>query len=144
MILCCFFFECSTAFLHIRKLDVSFKVHLHSYLLDKTSFTIWAWRCTSLIPALKRQRQASLCEFEASVVYTSKFHVIQGCVVRLCQFFSYHRIHSHWFSLSPFYTFLLRISSQALLVLVYFSVSCISWNFLRESLMPSHLCIPSR
>jgi hypothetical protein len=26
-----------------------------------------AWRCTPLIPALQRQRQVDLCEFEASL-----------------------------------------------------------------------------
>jgi hypothetical protein len=29
----------------------------------------WAWAHTPLIPALRRQRQKSLCEFEASLVY---------------------------------------------------------------------------
>ena len=29
------------------------------------------WWCTPLIPALGRQRQADLCEFEASLVYKS-------------------------------------------------------------------------
>ena len=27
------------------------------------------WRCTPLIPALRRQRQEDLCEFKASLVY---------------------------------------------------------------------------
>ena len=31
------------------------------------------WWCTPLIPALRRQRQADLCEFEASLVYKSQF-----------------------------------------------------------------------
>jgi hypothetical protein len=31
------------------------------------------WWCTPLIPALKRQRQAGVCEFEVSLVYTAKF-----------------------------------------------------------------------
>jgi hypothetical protein len=26
----------------------------------------WAWWCTSLIPAFRRQREVDLCEFEAS------------------------------------------------------------------------------
>jgi hypothetical protein len=30
---------------------------------------VWVWVCTSLIPALQRQRQEDLCEFEASLVY---------------------------------------------------------------------------
>jgi hypothetical protein len=29
----------------------------------------WMLRCTPLIPALRRQRQVDLCEFEASLVY---------------------------------------------------------------------------
>ena len=27
------------------------------------------WRCTPLIPALRKQKQVDLCEFEASLVY---------------------------------------------------------------------------
>ena len=37
--------------------------------LDKISAENWAWWCIPLIPALKRLRQADLCEFEASLVY---------------------------------------------------------------------------
>ena len=40
----------------------SFKIRGHS--------AGWRW-CTPLIPALGRQRQAALCEFEASLVYKS-------------------------------------------------------------------------
>ena len=32
----------------------------------------WAWWCTPLIPALRRQRQAELYEFKASLAYTEK------------------------------------------------------------------------
>jgi hypothetical protein len=31
-----------------------------------------AWWCTALIPALGRQRQAELCEFEVSLVYRAR------------------------------------------------------------------------
>lgn len=30
----------------------------------------WAWRCILLIPAFGRQSQVTICEFEASLVYT--------------------------------------------------------------------------
>jgi hypothetical protein len=29
----------------------------------------WYWRCTPLIPALGRQRQADLCEFQDSLIF---------------------------------------------------------------------------
>ena len=38
------------------------------------------WWCTPLILALKKHRQADLCEFEASLVYTAS----QSYIVRLC------------------------------------------------------------
>ena len=39
---------------------------------------IWAWWLTPLIPALGRQRQADLYEFQASLVYTvnSRLHSV--------------------------------------------------------------------
>ena len=38
--------------------------------LIKTHHQAWQW-CTPLTPALGRQRQAELCQFEASLVYKS-------------------------------------------------------------------------
>ena len=39
----------------------------HPHLVNKRSSSQW-W-CAPLIPALRRQRQVNLCEFEASLVY---------------------------------------------------------------------------
>ncbi|XP_038184960.1 uncharacterized protein LOC119813640 isoform X3 [Arvicola amphibius] len=33
----------------------------------------WRWWCTPLMPTLRRQRQADLCEFKASLIYKSCF-----------------------------------------------------------------------
>ena len=41
-------------------------------LSQKTKDTVWWW-CTPLIPALGRQRQVDLCEFEVSLVYRVSF-----------------------------------------------------------------------
>lgn len=54
-----------------RKSRVTHQHHLapslhHSYWSYKTKLGR-AWRCMCLIPALKRQRQVDLCEFEASL-----------------------------------------------------------------------------
>ena len=38
-------------------------------VLSTTLRSISQWRCTPLIPALRRQRQANLCEFKDSLVY---------------------------------------------------------------------------
>lgn len=35
----------------------------------------WAWRCTPFIPGLRGQRQADLCELEASEVYVTELWV---------------------------------------------------------------------
>jgi len=39
----------------------------------------WAWCHTPLIPALRKQRQADLCEFEVSLICKVEFNNIQGC-----------------------------------------------------------------
>ena len=36
----------------------------------------WPWWCTPLIPALRRQRQVDLCEFEASLVYRARSRAV--------------------------------------------------------------------
>jgi len=38
----------------------------------------------SIIPAVRMQRQEDLCEFKASLVYTSEFQGSQSCTVRPC------------------------------------------------------------
>jgi hypothetical protein len=38
----------------------------------------------SIILAFRRQRQEDLCEFKASLVYTSKFQDSQSCTVKPC------------------------------------------------------------
>ena len=45
------------------------KFQLHSKVWQSRVTACRAWRHTPLIPALRRQRQANLCEFEASLVY---------------------------------------------------------------------------
>jgi hypothetical protein len=39
----------------------------HTCILE--SLLSWAWWCTPIFPALGRQRQEDLCEFEASLDY---------------------------------------------------------------------------
>jgi hypothetical protein len=48
-----------------------------SSILKSTRKSQACW-CTSLIPTLWNQKQADLCEFEASLVYTVKFQDSQG------------------------------------------------------------------
>jgi hypothetical protein len=38
--------------------------------LQKTPKTSWAYRHVPLVPAVGRQRQVDLCEFQISLVYT--------------------------------------------------------------------------
>lgn len=44
----------------------------------------WVWWCTALVPVLRRQRKAELCDSGASLVYHSKFQNSQGRVERSC------------------------------------------------------------
>ena len=40
-----------------------------------------SWWCMSLISALRRQRQADLCEFEASLVYRVSLGQLELCYI---------------------------------------------------------------
>jgi hypothetical protein len=42
------------------------------------------WRCTPLIPALRRQKQADLWEFEASLGYKERVQDSQGYIEKPC------------------------------------------------------------
>ena len=44
---------------------------VRSCLKQNKTKTARCWSCMSLIPALRRQRQADLCEFEVRLVYKS-------------------------------------------------------------------------
>jgi hypothetical protein len=58
-------------------------IHAHAHKIKKNNikmcFTI-QWRCTPLIPALRRQRQVELYEFEASLVYTESSRTAMGYI----------------------------------------------------------------
>ena len=42
----------------------------------------WRWWCVSLIPALGKQRQVDLCEFEASLVYRASSRTVRAVTQR--------------------------------------------------------------
>ena len=46
---------------------------LHGTQPQRNVYVVGQWRPMLLIPALRGQRQADLCEFEASLVYKASF-----------------------------------------------------------------------
>ena len=67
-----------------------------SSCLKRYALAGWWW-CMSLIPALRRQRQLDLCEFEASLVYRAGFKATEKPCLELQppQKRGMHQIYGH-------------------------------------------------